>query len=147
MKRIKEGDVVSVKLANGKFSFGRVLKNPLMAFYDLVSDVPTDAAVVIESPVAFKTWVVNKAMRSGRWPVIGHYPLSDELLKPVTFAKRDPISKAISTYVDGKETRASIDECKGLESAAVWSAEHVEDRLQDYFEGRPNKWVESMRIG
>ena len=146
MKRIKEGDVVSVALPNGKFGFGRVLKNPLMAFYDFVSDTLPDASVVIERPVAFKIWVMNKATSSGRWPVIGHVPLNDELLKPVTFAKQDSISKELSTYVDGRETRASLDDCRGLENAAVWSVEHVEERLLDHFEGRPNKWVEATRF-
>jgi hypothetical protein len=28
----------------------------------------------------------------------------------------------------------------------VWAAEHVEDRLRDHYAGRPNQWVESLRI-
>ncbi|QIF04269.1 Imm26 family immunity protein [Roseimicrobium sp. ORNL1] len=104
-------------------------------------------SAVLESTVVFKIWVMNKATRSGRWPVIGHIPLSDELLKPVAFAKQDVISKAFCIHVGGKEVPASIEECRNLECAAVWSAEHVEDRLQDHFEGQPNKRVESMRIG
>jgi hypothetical protein len=37
-------------------------------------------------------------------------------------------------------------ECEGLERFAVWDPTQVEDRLRDHFAGRPNKWVESMKI-
>lgn len=35
--------------------------------------------------------------------------------------------------------------CKELEREAVWNPEHVESRLDDYYFGRPNKWVESLK--
>jgi len=37
-------------------------------------------------------------------------------------------------------------ESQGLEAAAVWEPEHIEDRLRDHFDGKPNKWLESLRI-
>jgi hypothetical protein len=40
---------------------------------------------------------------------------------------------------------ASYGECTSLERAAVWDTEHIEDRLEDYFNGRENKWVESLK--
>lgn len=46
----------------------------------------------------------------------------------------------------GGEEPASRQELEGLEVAAVWDPEHVEDRLRDHFSGRPNKWVESIRL-
>jgi hypothetical protein len=32
----------------------------------------------------------------------------------------------------------------GLDCAAVWSAFHVESRLDDHFAGRPNGWAERL---
>ena len=46
----------------------------------------------------------------------------------------------------GEITKATREQCEGLECAAVWEAEHVEDRLRDYFDGKPNTWVEQLAI-
>ena len=43
------------------------------------------------------------------------------------------------------ERLAIAEECVGLERAAVWEPEHVEDRLRDHFAGRSNRWVESLK--
>jgi hypothetical protein len=65
------------------------------------------------------------------------------------FFKRDSISGKLSIYTErgGKsfEKDATLEECKQLECAAVWSANHIIDRLNDHFSGKPNKWVESMK--
>jgi hypothetical protein len=39
-----------------------------------------------------------------------------------------------------------LEEVKGLERAAVWEADHIEDRLTDYIDGKENKWVKSLEL-
>lgn len=106
-----------------------------------------------DAPVLFVLPVMNKAITSGRWPTVGRRPLTDaERTTPVRFCKQDPITGSLSVaWVDpvSSEYRtipASREDCEGLEREAVWSPEHVEDRLRDHFAGRPNKWVESLRL-
>jgi hypothetical protein len=140
------GDIVEIDMADGTFCFGRVLEEPLMAFYDLKVGTIPSLDEIVSTPILFEIWVMNHAVTSERWPVIGAMPLQNSLQLPVTFFKQDPISKELSLYVNAQEFPATREQCKGLERAAVWDPEHVEDRLSDYFAGVPNQWVESLKI-
>ena len=118
-----------------------------MAFYDLRTREIGLAEDVINAPIAFTIFVMNHAVADGLWPMIGTASLDAKLLVEPIFFKKDPISKELSIYKDstGEEIPVSQDACERLECAAVWEPEHVTERLLDYFERRPNKWVESMR--
>ena len=87
------------------------------------------------------------AITSGRWKVIGNKPLESSLKKAPIFFKQDILTKEFSIYhsATSQETDASYEECIGLERAAVWEPEHIEDRLEDFFYGRNNKWVQSLK--
>jgi len=135
------GDIVNIPLGNGQLAFARVLKNQLMAFYGYKSESNPSIEFIISQPIAFKIWVMKHD-----WTVIGNSPLPSDLEKPPVFFKLDSISKKLTLYLeDGREKSASFEECQNLECAAVWSPSHIIDRLNDYFAGKPNKWVESMK--
>lgn len=142
---LQVGDIVKIRLSDGEFCFGRVLNEPLMAFYDIKSNSVPDIGVIISSPILFKIWVMNHAVTSGRWEVIGNKPLDSDLEEVPKFFKQDPINKKFCLYYDGKEIPATLKDCKGLERAAVWEPTHVEDRLRDYYDGVSNQWVESLK--
>ncbi|MGS4885691.1 Imm26 family immunity protein [Roseibium sp. MB-4] len=133
-------------MSDGQFSYGRVLAEPLIAFYDFVSESEADAETVLSQPVKYTLLVMNNAVTSGRWRVIGQADLDADLQKPVRFFKQDPFSGKTSLYVEGKEQPADLEQCIGLERMAVWDAEHIEDRILDEINGRPNKWVESLKL-
>ena len=59
--------------------------------------------------------------------------------------KRDRISGKVTVYTEGVEVPADERATLRLEVAAVWDPEHVVERLRDYYDGRPNKWAESLR--
>ena len=145
--RRKLGDVLMIPLGDGSFGYGRVLEEPLVAFYDLRNNKPGALDEIVSKKVAFKVWVMNYAITDGDWPVLGNLPLEPELTTEPLFFKKDPISKALSIYRDstGEKVPASRIDCEKLECAAAWEPEHVVDRLNDHFAGRPNGWVESMR--
>lgn len=145
-QRLKEGDFFKIELYNDEYSYGRVLKEPLMAFYEGTDDGDKPINEIEESNILFKIWVANDAIKSGRWIVIGNKPLSSDLEKKEYFLKQDQISKKIYLVNGFEEKPISKNECNGYERAAVWSAIHVEDRLRDYYKGIPNKWVESLKI-
>lgn len=140
------GDLVKIDLGNGMLCFGRVLEEPLLAFYDLSVVSEPNLKEVVSSPILFKICVMNHAITSGRWPIIGSLSLDEGLKKPVKFFKQDPISKELCIYINAEEIPATLAECDGLERAAVWDPEHVEDRLRDHYAGVPNQWVESLKI-
>ena len=145
--RRKLGDVIAVPLRDGLFGYGRVLREPLIAFYNLQSSEPLPLEKIVLAPVAFVLFVMNSAIIDGDWSVLGNIPLSADLLQEPLFFKKDSITGALSTYRDstGEETPATREQCKGLECAAVWEPNHIADRLSDYFSGRRNAWVDDLQ--
>jgi hypothetical protein len=141
------GDVVAIPLGDGTYGFGRVLLEPLMAFYDLKEGNIPDLEKIIAAPTAFVVYVMNHAVTDGSWPVVGSASLDENLLVEPLFFKKDRISQRLSIYRDstGEETPATPEQCEQLECAAVWEPAHIIDRLIDHFAGRRNKWVESLR--
>jgi hypothetical protein len=148
-KKIKRkvGDILHIDLGGGTFSVAVVLKEPLIAFYNCFFTEGQKIDLALDCPALFKLWVMNSAIESGRWRVVGNTVLNAYMEEPQQFFKQDPISKKYSLTVDGEDGQiVSKEACEGLERAAVWSAEHVEDRLRDFHAGVPNKWVESLKL-
>ncbi len=146
----KEGAFIELSLPNGKFSYGRVLPKASYAFYNIYSDNRiTDIDLIKASKVLFILAVYKHAVTKNRWKIIGKSELEDELKKmPMKFIQDqlEPTQFRIYDPNSGEMKRAKKEECLGLECAAVWEPEHVEDRIIDYFENRPNKWFESLKI-
>jgi hypothetical protein len=150
------GRVVRIDLGDGRCAYGRQLLGPSVEFYDRLGKMgeAVDLLDVVASPVIFTISVMKYAFRrNGGWELLDVVPLTDEERATVErWANRDVISGALSIYWEDHatgtfgETPASVRECEGLEVAAVWDPQHVEDRLRDHFDGRPNRWVESMRL-
>jgi len=149
MKKIKRivGDLIRIRLGDGSFSFGQLLEDPLVGFYNINSNSEDiDIKNIVEADFLFKVWVMNYTIEDGIWEVIGHQSLSEELLEEAKFYKVDPISKAFSIYWgNGNEIKATPTECVNLERAAVWESNHIENRLQDHFANRPNETVEYFK--
>ena len=142
----REGSYFSIKLQDGQYAFGRVLKHPVCAFYDLSSDRVIEIQDIAKAPILFKIWVMDSAFKKANWRLMDHQPLEAPLKERVWCCKYDSISRAYSIYSEGEEHVSTRDACRELEPAAVWSADHVEDRLVDHFRGVPNKWYESLRV-
>lgn len=150
-KRVKllEGQVLYIDLNDGTHAYGRVLEEPLIAFYDKPYQGGQAPLIeeVVALPIAFKIWVMNYAVTKGIWPVIGHVPLTPDLKKTPLFFKQDAMNGQLAIYqsipelAPTYERPATYEECLGLEVAAVWDPEHVEERLRDHFAGRLNKWI------
>jgi hypothetical protein len=156
-RRIKlvAGSVVAIDLGAREMSFARALTPPLFEFFDRRADADEspDLEAIVSSPALFRINVMSYAVKSGRWPVLGVVPLSqDELSHKEVFFKQDAISGELSLYWEDHTTKqtfskqASPEECAKLERASVWDPDHAEDRLRDHYAGRPNKWVESLRL-
>jgi hypothetical protein len=140
------GDVVKIPLGDGTHAYARVLPEASFAFYDSrgTEDLPIER--VIDLPVLFYAAAMKHAIKTGRWPIVGHIPLDNRLRRPPTFIQ-DPLNNSsFSIYENGQIRSSTRQECIGLEREAVWEPEHVEDRLRDHYAGRSNKWFESLKM-
>ena len=141
------GTFVRVPLADGTFGYGRALSDPYMAFYDLRTAEPaSDLDRIERMPVLFKQAV--RLLDPDRWPGLGERPLEGEVAEPVVRFVQDIGDYTMCTIFDsaGMERQATPEECVGLERAAVWDQHHIEQRLLDTFEGRPNAQEERLRV-
>ncbi len=147
MKKIKRksGDILEIVLADGSLSYARVLEEPLIDFFDCNSKDVLDVNQIMLKPIVFKLWVASYAIHSGRWRIIGNVPIESKD-NNYQFYRQDPINKKLYIMSNGVHQPATLDDCINLECAASWDPEHIEDRLIDYYSGKPNKWVESLRI-
>lgn len=133
------GTFVRIPLADGSFGYGRVLANPYMAFYSYRTTEPSSDLDEIEAqPVLFSQAV--SLFKYDRWANIGHRALEGEVAKPVLRFMQDlgDFRRCVIYDSEGGQREATPEECIGLERAAVWDPHHIEQRLLDTFEGRPN---------
>ncbi|MCC7454242.1 MAG: immunity 26/phosphotriesterase HocA family protein [Crocinitomix sp.] len=144
---LKIGTYLQISLNDGSYAYGRVLWEPYIAFYSLRTEEPSsDLEVIDSSPVLFKLAV--RIPSNMQWVNIGHRELSVELRKPVVQFMQSiaDFRKCIVFDSAGEERSVTPEECVGLERAAVWDLQHIEKRILDTFEGRPNLSEMSSRV-
>jgi hypothetical protein len=140
------GAVVTVPLGDGYHAYAQMLESPEYAFFDCRSRQEKTVEAVVACPVLFRLWVMRFAHSKGRWQKVGVAPLMPALQAPVLRYIQDSIRPWQIRLTDGEsESAGTLADCEGLESAAVWDPEHVEDRLRDHYAGVPNDWVLLLR--
>lgn len=139
------GDIIKINLGDGAYAYGRVISGLVINFYELRTTSEYPLKDVVSKHVLFQVPVMNRATK--RWVVIGNIPLNQTESKVQPRFMQDIINPAdLRIYEDGITRPATKAQCQGLEREAIWDPEHVEDRLNDYFLGRKNKWVESLEL-
>ncbi|MFD2162265.1 immunity 26/phosphotriesterase HocA family protein [Paradesertivirga mongoliensis] len=142
------GAFLKINLPNGKFGYARILKEASYAIYDLTTYEVVDVNEIAKHNVLFFVAVYDDVVTSGRWEKIGKRPLEEQFFGlPMKFIQdaQNPDKFSLYDPNSGDITAANKEDCLGLERAAVWEAEHVEERIVDHYEGRPNRWVEEMK--
>lgn len=145
-QRRRVGDVVRIDLGAGFHTYARVLPNASFAFYDCRLVGEASLPEILACQVLFRIAVMNHAVKTGRWPVIGHEPLKGAMLILPSEFMQDPIDKTTFSYDNGVIPAATGEQCRGLERASVWEPEHVEDRLRAHYAGNVNHIVELLKL-
>jgi hypothetical protein len=133
----KKGDIFEIAVAEGIVAFAQALNEPEYAFF---SENPIEAQG--QMPL-FRIWVHNSAPK--KWKKLGTAQPSEAFDIEIPRFKKDPITGALSTYVGGNESPATLEEVQNMECAAVWEEPHIIDRLADHLSGRQNQWLESLK--
>ncbi|MBN2423417.1 MAG: immunity 26/phosphotriesterase HocA family protein [Calditrichaceae bacterium] len=144
------GSIVKIDLGNDEHSYARVLDKACYAFYDIKArEEIKNLNEIISKPILFIVSAYDDIITRGRWVKIGVVPLEDKLKQlPMQFIKDaiNPDEFSIYNPNTGEIFPAKKEECISLECAAVWEAEHVEERLKDHFQGKQNRWLDDMKI-
>jgi len=124
----KVGDVVQIPLPDGTYAYGRIFKETALAVYKQRSKKPNTPPA--SEDYQFVVGFNGGAVENGDWPVVEHRPFPDEesSWQPPKYIK-DRISGKYEIYHKGQIRPATEEQCKGLESASVWNANHIIDRI------------------
>jgi hypothetical protein len=145
MKKWLPGSVYSIALPSGTPVTAVALNRPHVAFYagTLVTATPS-----VWSPPLFVLAMPHDTLATSGWIHIGNAVMPAAALAPPPVFMQDIINPANLQILDaaGNVRPATATECEGLEPAAVWVAQLVEQRLEDHFAGRPNAHVEHMKL-
>lgn len=141
------GAFLRIKLSDGTFGYARVRQPPYTAFYDFQTQTPiSDLELIASRPVLFTLGI--RAISMKHWEYIGISELQGEVTLPVMRYTQDIGNFRNCTIYDGTGMVKDVtpEECIGLERAASWEAEQVEERLLDAFMGRPNEGEIRLRV-
>ena len=143
----KPGTFIRISLADGSFGYGRILESPHAAFYNYRTPVSdSDLDRIASKPVLFRIAVRHTALNS--WEPIGWRGIETHLAQPIIQFTQDIGNHQNCTIFDtaGNSRPAEPQECVGLEASAVWEKHNVEERLLDFFMGRPNEDEEHLKV-
>lgn len=151
MRKIKylPGSIVKIPLKSGHHTYGRVLLEGYIEVFDAKSNEDVlDFNRIVSRAKLFTVSLYDSVFKKAIWENVGFVELDEDSRKlPLEFMQ-DIVDPTKCRIVDfwGKETPASIDECRGLERYAVWNANAVEARLNAYYEGRIDPGTYDSRL-
>ena len=149
-QRISKGSIHEINIDNEYFIYTQVLENASYAFFDFnTKDSLADLKVLNDVSILFIIAVYDSVVKSGHWLKVGKLPIREELKNlPLKFIQDsiNPTNFDLYNPNTGEITKATKNECLGLECAAVWAANHVESRIRDHYNGVPNAELESLKI-
>ncbi len=141
------GAIVRVPLDGRFWTYALILPEIDFAFFDARTAVELPLNEIICRPILFRVGVHKYGVTRGQWQKVGEVAIPPKLAKPLpTFIQDAFHPEQFSIYLGGNIRPAKRSECVGLERCAVWTPQHVKDRLRDHYAGKINKWVESLRI-
>lgn len=130
--RTKPGNVVAIPLSNGRFAFGRLMKDSGIAIHKVThkSLVPPDFWGTPD--VLFYTSFVDNRVKDGSWRVVGMVPFEteDEAFPPPS--RNDDVLNRNHhmIYHKGVLRDASEAEVQGLEFEYLWGSEALIEEIE-----------------
>jgi len=147
------GTFFKIPLEINKNAYARLINAGLFSFYKIDEEGRTNEEIMqlLSSAFSiFSIYVHKDVFSKSNWQVLGYKPLEEHILNNMpVFFRQDIVDKTkcwIVSTVPGYKKAVTPQECINLEISAVWDFQTVEERLRDYFENKPNKWVEFYKV-
>jgi hypothetical protein len=128
--RLSLGKLIRVRLGDGGYCFGIVAAGEDVAFFKLHSfDAERPVDDILSYPVMFRVHVSRDSFDGENWSVLEKATLPDSLASYAVYWNQPVGSNEINLMGRDILRPASVEEVRGLERAAVWYAQHIEERL------------------
>ena len=143
-QKITIGSIVEISIEGLYYVYAQILPKSLYAFFEYRSKEPiVDLSCLTTAPVLFVIPVYDYVITKGIWLKVGKLSIRKDLeILPLEYIY-DNTSDKYSTYncYTGKIVPSTKEDVRGLERAAVWAENHVEDRIRDYYNQVPCLWL------
>lgn len=145
-QRITVGSILEINIENEYYVYAQILGKAGYAFFDFKTENRLkDYFILLEKPILFITSVYNDVITLGHWLKVGSIEIREDLKEqPLQFIQ-DALHPDKFEFYDpntGESKPATKEQIKGLERASVWEANHIEDRIRDYYNGVPCIWLQ-----
>lgn len=144
-QKATQGSIIQIQ-ARGYYYYAQILSHGYCVFFDYQSVSPIDnISRLLDCPELFTICVYSDVISSGSWPKIGKLKIREDcqpLRMQYIYHNYEPYAFEIYNPNTGEIRPSTKEECRGLECCAVWDKHHIEDRLSDYYEGKPCLWLE-----
>ena len=150
-QKIKAGAVVKIDISERRSVFGRLF-SPNIGIYDFVlsqNDPAPSLEEIIHNRIFLHCSIYDSIITKGVFEIIGWIPLSVEEISnipPKFHQELDNYKDCTIYWADGRERKALPAECIGLERSTVWGPKELVERIEDYFAGRKNFYVEYDKV-
>ena len=123
------GTVIEIALPNGRFAYGRVYRDASLAIYRATSDEPGQPPLGTRD-YRFLVGADQDVFQASAVRIVGRDDFEGgEDGWPPAMRVRDPINGSYRIYERGEMRQSSVDDAAHLEPAAVWSLNHIIDRI------------------
>lgn len=142
--REHRGEFIALPVGDG-FAFARSVAPANFAFYDLHAAETPALEQIKRSKLLFVLCCSTDSLMRGRWKVIGHEPLEQELAVPDKKFRHPWGSQYVDIYTEGEFRPYAGEDLSKLEPCAVWDdPAQVEERLRRHFNGEPDYLVDRV---
>jgi hypothetical protein len=143
--RWQPGAVIAARLRDGRVYAALLLTFPWVAFYAGDDDQPPVRAQDVTGRPVLRTLAVSDSLFDEGWSIVGTGAVDPPPEPPKQFVQ-DPLDPANLQIIDaaGALWPATPDEIGGLERAAVWAPEHVEDMLVAHTRGAVDEHTQAL---
>ena len=147
-KRQREtvGSVIQIRIDNGYYVYAQILRLGQYVFFDYRSqELLKDLSVLNSANILFILSVDSYPVNVGRWLKVGKLPIRIEFENLPNKYIFDKFKREFSLYITetGEILPSTKGEVRGLEQCAVWGENHVVDRIRDYYNKVPCKWLQT----
>lgn len=148
-QKITIGSVLEIPINGEYYIYAQILEKSNYAFFDFkFKEQLTDFNILNEKPILFIISIYSHIINKGEWLKVGKIDIREELeVLPMNFIQDvlNPNSFEFYNPNTGEIAPATKKEIIGLERAAVWDKNHVEDRIKDFYNKVPCVWLEEDR--